>query len=254
VKSAILITARLKSTRLPRKVLKPILGRPMLCHLIERLRTARLPDEIILCTSTVAQDDPLEELAREEGVRCYRGHPDDVLVRLTEAARRYGAEAVISCTGDNPFVDPLYVDRLLEYHLAGGYDFTVVDGLPFGANSYGVSVPAMVRACGIKDATDTEFWGGYLSETGLFRTGTLRVTDPAVRRPELRLTVDTPEDFQVASRIIEALHDEARIFRLEEIVRLCDSDPSLTRINAHVRQKPAVPIRLKAGRSRDEDG
>jgi len=254
VSTAILITARLKSTRLPRKVLKPILGRPLLAHLIERLRSARFPDRIIVCTSTLPQDDPLEELAGREGVGCFRGDPDDVLVRLTEAARRFGVDTVISCTADNPFVDPEHIDRLAQFHISGGYDYTDVDGLPFGTFSYGLSFPAMVRACGIKDTVDTEVWKGYFLETRLFKTGTLRVTDPAVRRPDLRLTVDTPEDFEMVSRILEALYSEERTFRLEEIVRLCDADPTITAVNAHVRQKPVRPIRLKAPGTGDGEG
>ena len=245
MKTAILVTARLKSTRLPMKVIKPIFGRPMICHMLDRLKLAQCPQKIIICTSTVAQDDPLEEIATQESVHCFRGHPDDVLLRLTHAAEQFGLDVVIDCTADNPFVDPVYIDRLLGFHIEQGNDYSIIEGLPFGTFSWALSYPAMVRACQIKAETDTEVWGGYFAQTGLFRVGTLQVTDPEVRRPDLRLTVDTPEDFELVSRIFDALYVKGRVFSLKEIVRLCDEHPELTRINAHIVQKPAKPIRLK---------
>ena len=77
--SAILITARLKSERLPMKVIKPISGVPMIIHMLDRLKLAKTPAKIIICTSTLEQDDPLEQIANEQGVECYRGDPDDVI-------------------------------------------------------------------------------------------------------------------------------------------------------------------------------
>ncbi|THB75215.1 MAG: 3-deoxy-manno-octulosonate cytidylyltransferase [Desulfobacteraceae bacterium] len=240
----ILITARLKSTRLPMKALKEIKGRPMICHLIDRLKLSTHADGIVLCTSTVAQDDPLVDIAADESIDCYRGHPDDVLLRLTRAAEQFKAQTVISCTADNPFVDPEYIDQLIRYHTGNQYDFTHISGLPFGTFSYALSYPAMKKACEIKDEIDTEVWGGYFTQTGLFKCGTLEVTDDTVRRPDLRLTVDTPEDFELISKVFEVLYVEDRIFSLPQIVKLCDENPELTLINRNVQQKPGKPIRV----------
>ena len=242
---AILITARLKSSRLPRKIVKPILGRQMICHMIDRLKLAKRPQQIIICTSTLDQDDPLEEIAAQESVYCYRGHPDDVLLRLTNAAHHFGVDIVVNCTADNPFVDPEYIDRLVDFHLKQRNDFSRVEGLPFGTFAYALFYPSMVRACDIKDETDTEAWGSYFTQTGLFKVGRLHVTDPEIMRPNLRLTVDTPEDFELISKIFDALYVEGRVFSLREIVRLCDNHPELTEINANVVQKVGKPIRLK---------
>jgi spore coat polysaccharide biosynthesis protein SpsF len=252
VKAAILIAARLKSTRLPRKVLKPIHGRPMLGHMFDRLRLARGPDQIILCTSTVAEDDPLEEFARGEGVACFRGHPDDVLLRLTDAAVKFDAETVINATADNPFVDPEYIDRLLAYHGENGYDFTKIHGLPWGTFSYALNREAMRRACELKDEVDTEVWGGYFTGTGRFKCGVLEVADEAVRWPELRLTVDTPEDFDLVSCIFDELYEPGKVFPLRDIVALCRRRPDLTAINAGVGQKPGIAIKTKAAARRKD--
>jgi len=246
LKTAILITARLKSTRLPKKVIKPIHGQPMIVHMLDRLKLARRPDGIIVCTSPIAQDDPLEEIATQEGIECYRGHPQDVLLRITRAAEQFGVNTVISCTGDNPFVDPEYIDRLVEFHLAHGYDYSKTEGLPFGTFAYALSYPAMVRACKIKVKADTEVWGGYFTETDQFSWGVMQVQDPMVRWPELRLTVDTSEDFELITRIFDELHDPPNVFPLSAIVHLCRTRPDLIGINADVRQKPAPPIEVKS--------
>ncbi len=99
MKTAILITARLKSVRLPKKVIKPIMNRPMISHMIDRLRLAQRPTEIIICTSPMAQDQPLIEFATQEGIKSFQGDPDDVLLRITRAAEYFGVETIISCTG-----------------------------------------------------------------------------------------------------------------------------------------------------------
>lgn len=247
MKTAILITARLKSTRLPMKAIKPIKDRPMICHMLDRLKLARQPSQIIIATSTVEQDDPLVEIAQQENVECFRGDPDDVLVRLTEAANQFGVDTVISCTADNPFVDPFYIDKLVLYHNAEKNDRTDIVGLPFGVFSHAISVNAMEKACEIKAEKDTEVWGGYFSETGLFKIGKMVVTDPAVIWPELRLTVDTPEDFALVTEIFEELYLPGRVFSLESIIDLCRKREDLALLNSKVVQKPGKPIKLKSG-------
>lgn len=246
MKTAILIIARLKSTRLTKKVLRPILDRPMISHMLDRLKLAQRPDQIILCTSTVAQDDPLEKWAVSEGISCFRGHPDDVLYRKAACVERYGVDTVISCTADNPFVDPVYIDKLADFHHEQNNDFSKVEGLPWGAFSYVLSSSAIRRACEIKALTDTEVWGGYFMETGMFRWSSLQVTDPKVLWPNLRITVDTPEDFELATRIFEELYQYDRIFSLADIVNLCRQKPELLKINAEIEQKPALPIKVKS--------
>ncbi len=246
MKTAILITARLKSTRLPKKVLKPLVGRPMLAHMLDRLKLAQSSDEIIIITSPFEQDDPLVELAACEGVKSFRGDPDDVLLRMKMAAEEFGVETLISCTADNPFVDPVYIDRLVAFHRQQKHDFTNTEGLPWGVFSYAIDYAALVKACEIKAEKDTEVWGGYFTQTGLFNWGTLQITDPAVCWPELRLTVDTPEDFELVEKIFAELYRPGEVFALQEILALCRRREDLVLINTGVMQKAGIPIKLKA--------
>ena len=252
MKIVILITARLRSTRLPLKVIKPIHGRPMIIHMLNRLKLAHCPQEIIICTSTLSQDDPLEEIAQMEGVKCFRGHPDDVLLRLTNAAKENNVDLVINCTADNPFVDPEYMDYLVKYHVENGNDFSKIEGLPWGTFSYLLNPSAMEKACNIKDENDTEVWHGYFMDTGLFKWGKLLVKDPEVHWPELRLTVDTPEDFLLITRIFDELYDGENVFPLRDIVSLCRRKPELSEINSTIKQKPGIPIKVKTS-SKDEN-
>ena len=245
MKSAILITARLKSTRLPMKLIKPLSGVPMIVHMLNRLKLAKIPEEIIICTSTVSQDDPLELIAKEQGVGCYRGEPDDVLLRLTNAAEKYNIETVINCTADNPFVDPIYIDKLYKHHIKKSNDFSKIDGLPWGTFSYAISFDAMKKACKIKDETDTEVWHGYFMDTDKFKWDALMVQDDSVKWSNLRLTVDYPEDFSLMERIFKELWDYRNVFSLKDIVALCRKNPEIVKINENVLQKVGKPIKIK---------
>jgi len=245
MKTAIFITARLKSTRLPKKAVKPIERKPMIRHQIDRLRLAERPDQIVLCTSPVAEDDPLEEIAEDEGIECYRGDPEDVLLRLTDAAKEFGVGTIISCTADNPLTDPVYIDRLTDFHHEGEYDYSQIEGLPFGTFSYAVSRPAMRKACEIKAKKDTEVWGGYFTDTNYFSVGTIEVEDESVRRPDLRLTVDTPDDFKLMEAIYGALYEDGRVFSLKRVVEFIDGNPRLREVNSNVQQKEPPPIQIR---------
>lgn len=243
---AVLITARLKSERLERKAVAPILGRPMIAHQIERLRTGTRPEKWIVCTSTDNEDDALASVARDEGADVFRGDSEDVLKRVLDASHAFDCDAVFVCGGDNPLVDPVEMDRLLDFLVDGGFDYATTKGLPFGAFGWAVTRPALERACAIKATEKTEAWLGYFTETGLFRCGELEAR-PTVRRPGLRITVDTPPDFQLMTEIFEALYRPRDAFRLEEVIRLCDERPELPALNASVQQKTPLPIRLRAG-------
>jgi spore coat polysaccharide biosynthesis protein SpsF len=244
MKCAILITARLKSTRLPKKIIKIIHGKTMIKHMIDRLKIAKSPCKIIICTSTDSQDDPLEKIAKQEKVHCYRGDPDDVLLRLTTAAEKFGVETVINCTADNPFVDPVYIDKLYKHHIKEANEFTKIEGLPWGTFSYAISAKALHKACKIKNERDTEVWHGYFMDTGYFKWNSLKVTAKSVLWPELRLTVDLPEDFQVITKIFDELYDGKNVFSLSEIIRVCRSKPEIPAINKNVLQKVGLPIKL----------
>lgn len=244
MKTAVLITARLKSTRLKQKAIKPIKGRAMIKYQIERLRAVRGADEIILCTSPLDEDSPLVEIAIEEGINYFRGDPDDVLVRLRDAAKKFGVDRIINVTADNPLIDPVYLDRLASFLTDNNYDYACTEGLPWGIYGWAMTYTAVIKACEIKAENDTEVWGGYFTQTGQFSHGVLKA-DAAHYWPELRLTVDTEQDFEVVSTIIDELYQPGELLSLDEILEYCRTHEALVALNSGVEQKKPKTIRLK---------
>ena len=241
----VLITARLKSTRLPRKVMKPLGGRPMIDHLIDRMRGVSGASEVVVITSPLEDDRELVEHCADIGVPCFLGDPEDVMARMRDAAAEYGFDTIVSATADNPFVSGEHADQLLRVHLEGGHDFTKTEGLPWGAFAYAIDCEALKKACTLVGTRDTEVWGGYFTQSGLFDIGSLSYDDPAVRRPDYRVTVDTPADFAAVEAIIAELGTD-HTASLAEIVALLDARPDIVAINANVEQKAGVPIVLKS--------
>lgn len=249
MKCAILITARLKSQRLPLKVLKKIHGKPMIKHMLDRLKLAKRPESIIICTSMLEQDFELVRIADEEKVQSFQGDADDVLQRLLDAANLYHVDTIINCTADNPFVDPIYIDKLYDFHVSEGNDFTKINGLPWGVFSYAISKSALQRACELKDETDTENWHAYFTAANHFKWSSLDVTDNSLLYPELRLTVDTIEDFTVITKIFDELYENNQVFQLKDIIRFCNENPNITEINSSIEQKKGIPIKFKKAKS-----
>ena len=119
-----IIQARLGSTRLPGKVLKKILGKTVLEHIIERLSYAGKIDQLIIATSSLSENDQIADLAKQKGISCFRGDEDDVLNRFYRAALQYKGDIVVRITGDCPLVDPFVVDKIIDYHVSHGGDYT----------------------------------------------------------------------------------------------------------------------------------
>ena len=122
-KVAVIVQARMGSSRLPGKVLLPILGQPMLSVLLERISTTPGADEIVVATSDQAGDDPIEKMLQIAGISCHRGPEHDVLTRFYEAARAADAQVIVRVTADNPLYDTPTAEQLIRKVVAEGYDY-----------------------------------------------------------------------------------------------------------------------------------
>jgi spore coat polysaccharide biosynthesis protein SpsF len=231
MKVGYLITGRLKSTRLPGKLLLKVKGKPILSHMIDRLKLAKNVDEIIICTSLNQQDKPLSSLAKENEIKCYCGEPDDVLVRLLRAADEYNLDYLLNITADCPFVDPEYADIMVEEFIKTGADLIRQFDLPHGVFSYGIKVDALRKVVNIKDSSDTEVWGRYFTDTGLFKVLDLDVQNKNHIRPGLRMTLDYSEDLEFFKAIFDVLYEKNKVFSLTEILDLLDDHPEIIEIN-----------------------
>lgn len=199
-RAAIVVQARMGSERLPGKSLAPIAGRSMLARVIERLQVqAELP--VVLATTTLLEDDLLCEEADRLGIAVVRGSADDVLGRYAFAASLVGTPAIVRATADNPAVDLDAPLRTLEILLRSGADYVVDYGLPVGATVEAMTVSALVRAAALAtDAYDREHVTPFIKRDG--RSRAIDALAPtALRRPDLRFTVDTAEDLDYLRRI-----------------------------------------------------
>lgn len=226
-----LLIGRLKSKRLPNKLLLDVKGKPIISHLLDRLKLCKKVDEIIICTSTNDQDKPLDKIAKENKVICFNGDPDDVLLRMNDAAKKHKLDYILTITADSPFVDPIYADSIVDMFKKTGADLIRQFDLPHGVFSYGINVEALRKVIDIKASSDTEVWGRYFTDTGLFNVLDFEVTNSFHKRPGMRMTLDYPEDWVFFKTIFEALYKDKQIFSLDEILTFLDSNPDVVNIN-----------------------
>ena len=237
------IEARMTSTRLPGKILSPILGQPMLERLIERLRRARRLDDIWVATTDNATDDPTEELARRLGTGCFRGSELDVLDRVLKTAHAAAAEVIVEITGDCPLIDPIVVDRLVETYLANQYDFVsnvLHRTYPVGLDTRIFSTAVLERVASLTDdPVDHEHVSLYIYEhPELFSLHNEESGLPdAEEVGKMRLTVDTPEDLALIQAIYEELYPSKPDFTLPDILDLLNRRPELLALNQHIQAK-----------------
>ncbi len=154
--TAVFIPVRTKSTRLPNKALLKIKGKPVIEHLIDRVKIARLPDLIVLCTTTNPEDEVLIEIAQRNNIGYFQGNEKDILDRYLQAALKYKVDFIVNVDGDDIFCDPEYIDKVIEVFVKNSADFIKCEGLPFGAAPNGVKVKALRKVYQLKKETGRE--------------------------------------------------------------------------------------------------
>lgn len=250
-KTAIFLSVRDKATRLPGKVMREFHGRRAIEHLIDRLKLSRQADLVVMTTSVNPGDDNLAALAAQNGIEVFRGSEEDKLRRYLDAAAHFGVDFFAVVDGDDLFADATFVDQIIADWRATQADFIIVDKLPVGGTAFGVPTQAMRKVVELKDENDTEVWGGYFTQTGLFNCHFLEPQDPVLAKPQYRMTLDYNEDLEFFVKVFDELYTGTPIpFRA--IIDLLDRRPDIVAINAGVQKKfeegikKAAPVRLKA--------
>lgn len=228
-----LVVARMASTRMPGKALAEVAGTPSVAHLLDRLAQCETLDEIVLCTTTLAEDDPIARLAKTMGVSCHRGPVEDVLERMLEAVDGQDVDVVVRITGDDILVDPNYLDLAVRHHLAQNAEHTEVHALPSGteAEIFDTDLLRTIHQTA-RDRDGTEYLTWYVTRNGdQFRRASLPVHKRHAR--DWRLTIDTPEDHRVVAALLDAMKDGGKTltYRLDDIVEFFDRHPELLEIN-----------------------
>lgn len=241
MKVTAIIEARMKSTRLPGKNLRPILGRPMLEMLIERLKRCRMLDGIVVATTPDVTDDVIEVLCGKLGVSCFRGSMEDVLDRVLRAAQSVDADVIVEITGDCPLTDPGIVDQAVEFFLGNKYDYVsnvlqLTYPLGIAVQVFPVKVLEEVSRL-TQDPADREHVSLYIYEhPERYALHNIESGLPEKYR-NYRLTVDTSEDFALICAIFEALYPDKPAFDLGDMLAFLDSNPALLELNRGIQQR-----------------
>jgi spore coat polysaccharide biosynthesis protein SpsF (cytidylyltransferase family) len=232
MRSATVVTARLGSSRMPRKMLADLDGQTVLERLVGRLRLANEPDMMLVATTVEPEDDELETAAAALGLTVFRGPTSDILERWRLAAVEHEIDLLVSCDGDDVFCDPCHVDEVVRTYRRGGAEYITCTGLPFGTAPTGVARTGLERVCARKQETDTEGQGRFFAVPGIVTRAEVTAPDE-VRHTESRMTLDYPEDIMFFRTVLRELAP--------------DPCPSLARIVALLRERSDI-VAINAGR------
>lgn len=243
------VQARMSSKRLPGKVLLEVEGIPLLAYTFRRLKKARTLQSICLVTTDESEDAPLEELARQEGVDCFRGSLEDVLDRFYQAALQFSVQEIVRITGDCPLVDPQLIDQVVECFQTQQLDYAHTgQRYSEGVDTEVIRFSALERSWKeAKKGYQREHCTAFINENRqLFRCETIENSrdDSAYR-----FTVDEPEDFEVVQFLISQLGADATT---EQCIRLLQEHPEVFQRNRHIIRNEGLLI-SKANSEREEE-
>lgn len=233
-----IIQARTASSRLPKKILTDICGKPMLWHIVERTKQSSLVDNIIIATSDEKDDDEVEIFAKQFNIPYYRGSQHNVLERFWKCANHYNPDIVIRLTGDNAFVDPKIIDEAITVFInEKDIDYLYYrEGLPIGMAVEVMKFSALTRAhAEASDSECLEHVTPYLYRNGEKFTS-LRSTIVGEDYSKLRWTMDTVEDRNLVLSIYDILYRENKIFHYNDIIEEYKKHPEWVNINNGVMQ------------------
>ncbi|MFL6125668.1 cytidylyltransferase domain-containing protein [Actinophytocola sp.] len=233
------IQARMSSTRLPGKVLRPLGGKTVLSWVIRAAARTHNVDSVILATSDAPDDDPVAEEAARCGAEVVRGPLDDVLARYLLAAHEHPCDAVVRLTADCPLHDPALIAQVVGMWLADPtVDYAsniLVRRYPRGFDTELVRVPVLEEQDRVPTGSHREHvTSNIYPQPSVYRcAGVLSAVDNS----DLRVTLDTREDAAVLDAVVAALGEE--VPRWEDVVAFLRSNPHVAALNAEVAQKPA---------------
>lgn len=224
-----IIQARVGSTRLPGKVLMPLGGETALERVIERAALAEKSGQIVVATTVASGDDAIARLCDRIGVPVYRGSEQDVLDRYYRAAVEFRAETVVRVTSDCPLLDPAMLDEAVRTLWTHAADYVFIEPTPRGLPAEAISMSALSAAwTDASDANDREHVTLYiLNHPELFRVLLVEPSDPTVWRADLRLTLDTPDDYRLLSAVYNGLGADVVTASTTKIMAFVEADPVL---------------------------
>ncbi|RTE07934.1 cytidylyltransferase domain-containing protein [Paenibacillus whitsoniae] len=241
MKTVMIIQARMGSSRLPGKVLLPLGKTVVLDYVVQRCRNVQGVDEVIVATSVLAPDDAIAAWCEQNEVICFRGSEDDVLSRYYMCAAAYDPDYVIRVTADCPFVDYEMASGLIQQMKQERVDILdLVGDVPRGLTVEIVAFSALETMYNVgKELRHREHVTYYAYEhREQFTRKSYPVSTPLLH-PELRITLDTEEDYALCKRIGDHFRDNMLVSS-EDVVEFLLQNPDVAALNAHIEQKPVV--------------
>jgi spore coat polysaccharide biosynthesis protein SpsF (cytidylyltransferase family) len=241
MKIGIVVQARTGSSRLPGKVLKPVIGDRTVLHcVLERVLRSRSIHTVVVATTSLPSDDGIPSIADSLGIPVFRGSERDLLRRYIGAMDAFGLEVVVRVTADCPLIEPQVIDDVVELYLQSPCDYAYADGYPRGTGEVElITYSALVREDRLvgSDAHHREHVTTFLLEHPTeFRLAIRRAPKQYVR-PEFRLTVDEQLDLDVVQRVYQSFSPRTD-FGLDEVIAFLDAHPEIASLNRHVKHKP----------------
>ncbi len=231
-----IIQARVGSTRFPGKVFADLAGRPLIWHVVDRIRKCRNVQGIVLATTLNSLDDPLAIWAKGQGVSLFRGDEEDVLARFHGAARAYGVDIVVRVTADDPFKDPQIIDKVVQLLIDNNLDFASNNNppsFPEGLDVEAFTIDALDRAnhMAISPFDREHVTQCFYKNIDIFLQKNLSNN---VDLSFLRWTIDTPLDYQLAQAVYGHLYVDGKIFYMDDILELLKIHVKLSTLNSTV--------------------
>lgn len=241
------LQARTDSTRLLNKVLKDILGKPMIIHQLERTKKSKNINKIVLVTSEESNDDELANIVIKNGYDVYRGSKDNVLERFYNCAVEYNLndnDTIVRLTGDCPVHDAEIIDELIDAFKKSGVDYMancVEPVYPDGLDAEVFTFKALEQAyLNASKPSEKEHVTPYIRNSGLFKVENLQ-NKPI--HPEWRLTVDEPNDFKVIEHIYNYFGNNN--FSFNNIVAYLEANPEILNINSKIKRNEGYKKSLR---------
>ena len=246
-----IIQARCSSTRLPLKVLKPLAGKPMIWHIVERARSCRLVDHVIVATSSETSDDPLAEFCVASGIPCHRGSLTNVLSRYLEVLELYPYDYVVRITGDCPLIHPPFIDRQIELLVEHDADMVWLNQKSTLLEGQGVHSSQSLRAVAeqTNHPADLEHVGSrfFSKYPNFFRCVGLEIPSIFTGK-SWRITVDERADYDLMASLYDELYEDSPI-DLHEVVAYLKANPIIAQQNSQVSHS-AINKEISASRER----
>ena len=233
-----IIQARLGSTRLPGKVLRDLNGKPLIQHIINRLKYCKAIDKIILATTTNPIDNKLIDWCNNNNVVYFRGDENNVLKRYYDAATLFKVDSIVRVTADDPFKDPEVIDSVINLLLKEKLDFAFNNNppsFPEGLDTEVFTYKAIKRAY---EADTTDFEKEHVTQYFYHNPKIFKMKNYSYKKDisYMRLTVDTEQDFELAKKIYADLSPKGQMFYLSDILSLFEKEPYLLNLNKDVKR------------------